>query len=170
MKTDQFGQMICTEADLIDLIMTGQSQVLYNSLLVDQCPDMQLAHEVLESVPVFEPYHSSPQTLSEFDQQQQQQWFMPEQYQQMDIAEWVLAQCVSDAELQRCGQELLMYQERGLFDLLRYLKYLTDTMKQNNIIWGVGRGSSVSSFVLYKIGVHRINSLFYELDPAEFLR
>jgi hypothetical protein len=24
--------------------------------------------------------------------------------------------------------------------------------------------------VLYKLGVHQINSLYYELDPAEFLR
>jgi DNA polymerase III alpha subunit len=54
--------------------------------------------------------------------------------------------------------------------LLRYLKYLVDTMTQNRLIWGVGRGSSVASFVLYKLGVHRINSLHYELDPAEFLR
>jgi DNA polymerase-3 subunit alpha len=81
-----------------------------------------------------------------------------------------LTLCESDAELQRCGQELMMFQERDLFNLLRYLKYLVDTMTQNRLIWGVGRGSSVASFVLYKLGVHRINSLHYELDPAEFLR
>jgi DNA polymerase III subunit alpha len=63
-----------------------------------------------------------------------------------------------------------MFQERDLFNLLRYLKYLVDTMTKNRLIWGVGRGSSVASFVLYKLGVHRINSLHYELDPAEFLR
>jgi len=63
-----------------------------------------------------------------------------------------------------------MYQERNLFDLLKYLHYLVDIMKQNNVIWGVGRGSSVSSYVLYLLGVHRINSMFYDLDPGEFLR
>jgi DNA polymerase III alpha subunit len=42
-------------------------------------------------------------------------------------------------------------------------------MKQK-IIWGVGRGSSVASYVLYKLGVHRINSLYYNLDATEFLR
>jgi DNA polymerase III alpha subunit len=72
--------------------------------------------------------------------------------------------------LQRCGQELLLYQERGLFDLLKYLKYLVDVMQQHAIIWGVGRGSSVASHVLYKLGVHRINSLYYNLDISEFLR
>jgi DNA polymerase III alpha subunit len=64
----------------------------------------------------------------------------------------------------------MLFQERNLFDLLRYLKYLVDVMTENRLIWGVGRGSSVASFVLYKLKVHRINSLHYELDPAEFLR
>ena len=63
-----------------------------------------------------------------------------------------------------------MYQERNLFDLLRYLKYLVDVMTQNHVIWGVGRGSSVASHVLYKLGVHRIDSMFYDLAPEEFLR
>ena len=63
-----------------------------------------------------------------------------------------------------------MYQERDMFDVLRYLKYLVDVMRDNKIIWGVGRGSSVASFVLYKLGVHRIDSLYYNLDIGEFLR
>jgi DNA polymerase III alpha subunit len=64
----------------------------------------------------------------------------------------------------------LMFQERNLFDLLRYLKYLVDTLRANNMIWGVGRGSSVASYVLYLLGVHRIDSMFYDLDAREFLR
>ena len=78
--------------------------------------------------------------------------------------------CDTDAQLQRCGQELLLFQERNLFDLLRYLKYLVDTMRSHNMIWGVGRGSSVASYVLYLLGVHRIDSIYYDLEPTEFLR
>jgi DNA polymerase III alpha subunit len=88
----------------------------------------------------------------------------------MDIAEYVLGLCRADHELQRVGQELLLYQERNLFDLLRYLKYLVDTLRQNNIVWGVGRGSSVASYVLFLIGVHKIDSLYYNLDIEEFLK
>ena len=95
---------------------------------------------------------------------------MPDRYKQLDIAELVLSKCTTAEQLQRCGEELLLYQERDLFNLLRYLVYLVDIMKDNHIIWGVGRGSSVASFVLYKLGVHRIDSLYYDLDPAEFLR
>jgi len=63
-----------------------------------------------------------------------------------------------------------LYQDKNLFNLLKYLKYLVDIMKENNIIWGVGRGSSVSSYVLYKLGVHKIDSMYYNLDVKEFLR
>ena len=102
--------------------------------------------------------------------QNQQNWHMPDEYKHLDIAKWVLDNCNNDEELQRAGQELLEYAERNLLDMLCYIKYLVDTMHKNNIVWGVGRGSSVASFVLYKIGVHRINSLYYDLDFNEFMR
>jgi DNA polymerase III alpha subunit len=73
-------------------------------------------------------------------------------------------------ELQRVGTELLLYQERNMFDLLRFLVYIVDVMREQDIVWGVGRGSSVASYVLYLIGVHKIDSLYYDLDIAEFLR
>jgi len=57
-----------------------------------------------------------------------------------------------------------------MFNLLKYLKYLVDTMRDNNIVWGVGRGSSVASFVLFLMGVHKINSLYYDIPIEEFLK
>jgi DNA polymerase III alpha subunit len=72
--------------------------------------------------------------------------------------------------LRRMAEELAAYEERGLIDLLRYMIYLVDFMRENNIVWGVGRGSSVASYVLYLIGVHRIDSVHYGLDWREFLR
>jgi hypothetical protein len=86
------------------------------------------------------------------------------------IAEYVLGLCKEDYELQRVGQELLLFQERDAFDLLRYMKYLVDTLRKNNIVWGVGRGSSVASYVLFLLGVHKINSIYYNLDIEEFLK
>ena len=115
------------------------------------------------------PYNSD-MAVPEFHLTQQNSWHMPDDYRTLDIAEYVLGLCKSEAELQRCGEELLLFQERNLFDLLRYLKYLVDIMTVNSVIWGVGRGSSVASYVLYRLGVHRIDSLYYNLDCREFLR
>ena len=105
-----------------------------------------------------------------FHRQNQTNWRMPEQYKQLDIAKYLLDLCRNDAELQRVGAELMLYQERDMFDLLRFLVYIVDVMREQDIVWGVGRGSSVASYVLYLIGVHKIDSLYYDLDIAEFLR
>jgi len=43
-------------------------------------------------------------------------------------------------------------------------------MRRNNIVWGLGRGSSTASYVLYLLGVHKINSLYYDLSIEEFLK
>jgi DNA polymerase-3 subunit alpha len=128
---------------------------------------------LLNDIPALIKHNTSTdrtESIEEFDHRLQQTWHMPDSYKQLDIAQHILDLCATDAELQRCGQELLLYQERNLFDLLRFLKYLVDVMIANNVIWGVGRGSSVASYVLYKLGVHRIDSMFYELDAEEFLR
>ena len=108
--------------------------------------------------------------VAQYHKQNQNNWHMPDKYKQLDIAEYLLKLCTTDAELQRVGTELLLYQERDMFDLLRFLVYIVDVMREQDIVWGVGRGSSVASYVLYLIGVHKIDSLYYDLDIAEFLR
>ena len=105
-----------------------------------------------------------------FQTTNQQTWQMTVEYQDMDIAGYVLSLCADQNELQRAGTELLEYAERDLFGMLCYLKYLVDQAKENNVVLGVGRGSSVASFVLYVLGVHRIHSLRHNLDFAEFMR
>jgi Bacterial DNA polymerase III alpha NTPase domain len=173
MKQDKFGQIIFAEDDVVDLVMQGRDTQSMSNMLVDASVNLEKSAVLLDCIPALINYDTLTdlsESLEEFDRRLQQTWHMPQQYKEMDIAQYILDLCKTDAELQRCGQELLLYQERDLFDLLRFLKYLVDTMTDNHIIWGVGRGSSVASYVLYKLGVHRIDSMFYDLDPGEFLR
>ena len=172
-KTNKFGEIIFDEQGLCDLVMQGHDLSKLNGVLVDPILDLEIAALILQDVPTFiqyDKYAEENLNIEEFDHRNQNHWFMPEQYKKLDIAKYVLDLCSTEAQLQRVGQELLLFQERNLFNLLRYLKYLVDTMRSNRLIWGVGRGSSVASYVLYLMGVHRIDSMFYELDPAEFLR
>lgn len=168
MIKDIYGQIILTESELCDEYLKNPDKQ-FLSTLVDK-PILFDSNLELEKIPELLEYNVSTMSMSEFDQVNQTVWLMPEQYKQMDIAKYVLDKCKSDAELQRVGQELLLYQELGMFSLLQYLKYLVDIMKANDIVWGVGRGSSVASFVLYLLEVHKINSLHYDLDIVEFLK
>lgn len=172
MKTDKFGQMIFGEQDVINLYLQGHDINTLQHLLIDNTIDLETAASILDNVPAFVRYDelAQQQTVEQWDHRCQATWYMPDEYKALDIAAHVLGLCNTEAELQRCGEELLLFQERNLFDLLRYLKYLVDVMTENRLIWGVGRGSSVASYVLYKLGVHRIDSMYYELDPTEFLR
>lgn len=169
MKQNKFGELIFAENDVCDLLMQGQATSCLDGMIVDDTVDLSRWPEFVDAPGLQQQrFHSC--SVPEWHAQQQANWHMPDQYKNMDIASHVLNLCCCEAELQRCGTELLLFQERDLFDLLRYLKYLVDIMQDNNIIWGVGRGSSVASYVLYKLGVHRIDSLYYNLDISEFLR
>ena len=170
MTQNKFGELIFNDSDVMDLVMQGRDHSVFDGMIVDGSVDLSRWPDWADSVPGFQQQRWHTCSVPEFHATQQQHWHMPDAYKTMDIAEHVLSLCQSDAELQRCGHELMLYQERGLFDLLRYLKYLVDVMRQNAIIWGVGRGSSVASHVLYLMGVHRVDSLYYNLDIQEFLR
>jgi DNA polymerase III alpha subunit len=143
---------------------------IINGAYVEQSIDFNDTIILEDNIPRLIQYVESKVSLSEFDELKQATWYMPTEYQTMDIAKYVLDKCTNEEELQRAGQELLMFQEREMFPLLCYLKYLVDTMRKHNVVWGVGRGSSVASYVLFLIGIHRINSLYYGLSIDEFLK
>lgn len=172
MKNNSYGELVVSESDLVDIVMQGRDLGDLKDVTVDQdfvighCDDFDLNLEFMRSWRK----ETCGIPLEQYDWQNQKNWHMPEVYKNLDIAEYLLSLCSTPEQLQRVGQELLLFQDRELFDLLRYLKYLVDTMRQANVIWGVGRGSSVASYCLYLLGVHRVDSLYYDLDPGEFLR
>jgi DNA polymerase III alpha subunit len=168
MRVDKYGQMIFTEDDLCSYYLGNNEKPIKSALVENNIKfDQNL---LLENIPILNQYQDTNLSIEEFDNKLQNNWFMPDEYYAMDIAKWILDQCKTDAELQRAGEELIMFQERDMFTLLKYLKYLVDTMRKHNVVWGVGRGSSVASFVLFLIGIHKINSLYYDLSIDEFLK
>jgi DNA polymerase III alpha subunit len=168
MRTDIYGQIILSENDLCDLYMRDPTRTIKKAFTESKISLDDILS--IESKPDLIEYIDPKLSLEEFDNNNQLNWYMPNEYKELDIAKFILDQCTNEAELQRAGEELILFQERNMFVLLQYLKYLVDTMRKNNIVWGVGRGSSVASFVLFLLGVHRINSLYYQLDIDEFIK
>lgn len=163
-----YGRQLLDESDLCEIYLSNPDKVIKNALITTEIQfDANLS---LANTPTFTKYVQETLSLEDFDSKSQDNWHMPDSYQTYDIAKFVLDCCKTDEELQRVGDELIKFQERSMFPLLRYCKYLVDTMRKHNVVWGVGRGSSVSSYVLYLIGVHRINSLHYDISIDEFLK
>ena len=95
---------------------------------------------------------------------------MPEKYYQINVLQWLLDKCQNDEEKMRVQTEYSLFEKKKFVRVLQFLIYFVDTLRANNVVWGVGRGSSVASFCLFLIGVHKINPLLYNLDITEFLR
>jgi DNA polymerase III alpha subunit len=97
-------------------------------------------------------------------------WNIPEQYQTLDLDIYFAEKVKSVEEAVRVSEELALFRERGLEPMLRFMIYLVQVMRDNKIVWGVGRGSSVSSFLLFLTGLHQVDSVKYKLDIKEFIR
>ena len=96
-------------------------------------------------------------------------WFIPDEYKQLDIEEFLVTQC-PEQNYPRLIEELALFKQNNMLTVLKTMKYVVDTLRKNNIVWGVGRGSSVSSYVLFLIGIHKIDSVKYALPIDEFFK
>lgn len=170
MNYDDYGQCYTSTDELCDLLYQNPALDISHFLVMDPVQFNKSVKQLYAELPLLKQWVAKDIPVDEYHAQLQSNWHMPDEYKTLDIAAWILEQCKTDEELQRVGQELLLFQERNLFDLLKFMKYLVDTLRKNKVVWGVGRGSSVASYVLYLIGVHKINSLYYDLDIAEFLK
>ncbi|MDA8915669.1 hypothetical protein N9I01_00420 [bacterium] len=106
-----------------------------------------------------------------------QDFNVPQHYKDIDVEEYVrrlipnaVDRTDNAATSQRVEMELAKYNARNLYPILQLMIYIVDMMRKNNLVWGVGRGSSVASYVLYLIGIHKIDSIKYNLDIEEFLK
>lgn len=168
MKIDDYNRSIFDSGDLFTLIYEHGPDILEN-LIVKQDNEIQKFNELNNNLISIQDNYSDCNSLKSFDIANQQDWFMPDEYQNMDIEGFLVSVCPKE-NYQRLIDELQEYRSRNMLDLLRWLKYFVDTLRSKNIVWGVGRGSSVASYVLYLIGVHKINSIKHKLDWKEFLR
>ena len=96
-------------------------------------------------------------------------WFIPRSYQEMNIETFLLENS-PESNHPRIIQEIDLYKKHNMILMLKAMKYIVDTLRTNNVIWGVGRGSSVASYVLHIIGVHKIDSVKYNLPIEEFFK
>lgn len=164
MKIDKFGNCVYEEKDLIELIYQNKLDLIEKvycdeNITVDNLNLKKIDQSLYEI------------SIEDFDATCQNEWFVPDEYKDFDVVTWLFNQIPPwDEANDRLFDELREFESRNMIPLLRWLKYLVDTCRKNNIIWGVGRGSSVSSYVLYLLGVHKIDPIKYNLDYKDFLR
>ena len=183
MRTDDLGIPRFTNRDLIDMIYSGNIDKCH-VVLCNPSDDVDKFNSAMQAqgLDTLQKYIPLDVDQKTFDGVCQSEWFMPDEYKNLDITVYLFAKLAEKLQVEpndelrhtdewkRVTEEWKAFLDRGMTDLLRYMVYLVDFMRENDIVWGVGRGSSVASYVLYLIGVHRINSIQFDLDWREFLR
>ena len=96
-------------------------------------------------------------------------WLIPKEYKDMDIEKFLMTRCPQENQ-ERLIKEFELYRKHNMLIVLKTMKYIVDTLRSNNIVWGVGRGSSVASYALFLLGVHKIDSVKYDLPIEEFFK
>ena len=105
-------------------------------------------------------------------------WKIPEQYLNVDIRQALnakLSEFLSknpkaskmDYEF-RLNAELDEVDRRDMSMMIRTILYVVDTLRNNGEVWGVGRGSSCASLILFLIGLHKVDPIKYAIPMAEF--
>ena len=168
-KINDHGDVIFSEEDVIDLLYTDPAFDISKLYFHDIEKYSNSLRELGIDLPVINtaPKREKPEL---FDKANCEHWHMPDRYYQINVLEWLLDKCQNDEEKIRVQMEYDLFEKKDFIRVLQFLIYFIDTLRENNIVWGVGRGSSVASFCLFLIGVHKINPMLYNLDITEFLR
>lgn len=166
-----YGQAILSSDELRELLLQGKNIGHLNVTFDEEILLFQkYQSELLPETVTFLEAPPEDLTFDEFHNKCADEWVFPVVYQQIDVERWLLDKCKTAEEVERVTLEYSLYKERDLVMLLRLFIYLVDYMREQKAVWGVGRGSSVSSYILYLIGVHRVDSIKYNLDIRDYLK
>ena len=163
------NEIIINEDKLVELFLQGKqvhTVTMENTVSVDRYNQFCSLFLIDENINVELPNNG----LDKYNKVLVDNWFMPDEYKKINIIDHLLSKTKNEAEYQRVVTELTEFEERGLLSLLQYMMYFVELMRENDVVMGVGRGSSVASYVLYLLGVHKIDSIKYNLDYREFFR
>lgn len=160
------GEILLTDDEAVDVLLSGGDSTVIVS---------QETHDTLAALgeyyglelPQFEV--ASKLTPAIFDSENQNEWFIPEPYLSMDMATHLLSLCKTDVQRDRVIRELELFNKTTPM-CLNLMHYVVETMRAAGVVWGVGRGSSVASYCLFLLGVHKIDAIKYGLDPSEFFK
>jgi len=162
-----------------DSTITNQS--IMPLLLSGKCPDKIYTDELTEDIIRYNKFAAKDKKILVKTEVKpfNYEWNIPEEYKKINVLAYVFKKFQDmsneyteeecEIRIKRIKQEFELYEQFNLMDTLRSIIYIINSLLDHNIPWGVGRGSSVSSYVLYVIGVHDVDSIEYDLDINDFL-
>lgn len=154
------GTVVLTYAGCVELAKRNKD---FHQYFVESDPQFVKYNRFSDKPVVI--YNGQPTTFTK-------EWMIPDEYKSFDVLEHCL-DLVKDKPKQyreRVEREYNEFDKRELLDVLRFMKFFVDVLIEKNICWGVARGSSAASLLLYLLKVNRVDPVLYDIPLEEFLR
>jgi DNA polymerase III alpha subunit len=162
------GQLLASVEELIELMLCDTD---LTNVVVDDAERISRYNDHCKKFDKqefnFSP-HQTPLNIHKFHNERITEWL--NEYADDSIWEELFAKCKTPQEQTRFVEELEEFSRRGMLPLLQNLYSIIQSIDEKGIVRGVGRGSSVASFILYLMEVHFVNPLEYNLPLSDFLR
>lgn len=105
-------------------------------------------------------------------------WQIPESYLKIDLRTYFidafikrnLSYTETQVELaaERIEAELKEVDRRGMTQFMQTIIYILDVLREKDVVWGVGRGSSCACYLLFILGLHSVDCLLLDIPLDEF--
>lgn len=163
---DSNGNVVYFTESLVELLYNGEipSEILFPQNDIDVQLFNKHSYENYDDLE-----YKLPEKLLTHNERKNN-WFYPDRYNDINLQEYFLSLCNNDIEKNRVLMELKLFEEKGFDKFLRCCIFLSDKIKENDWVIGVGRGSSCSSYIFFKLKLHLVDSIKYNLDIKEFLK
>lgn len=165
---DKQGNIVYFNDSLIELMYNDiiPSDVLYPDNDCDVKAFNKFSYENFDDV-----YYQLPNKIKTIEERKNN-WFYPKEFDELplDVFFNELVKNKPQVYKDRVNFELQLYKEKSMEKFLRFCIYFSTIIAENDLVIGVGRGSSVSSLLLYELKIHLIDPIKYDLDIREFLK
>ncbi len=102
-------------------------------------------------------------------------WTIPKKFLDLDIEDLCITaleekQLNTEEYVNRLSWELIQMEDKNMHQFVRCLLYVIHQFKENEVVWGVGRGSSCASLIMYLLGINKVDPVKYGIPAEEFFK
>lgn len=155
------------DASLVpELLLRGVSQ---DKIVASPNDDLNLFNQIADDPILAEKRENESFNLT---------WNIPDQFKQLDLRSFLFLQLnnlqqtdkrfLDQSYTDRIEIELKEIRNRNIEPLFKTLIFIVHELKKNNKVWGVGRGSSCASLVLFLIELHQVDPIRFGISHTEF--
>jgi hypothetical protein len=166
------GEVVAKHELLVEKALSGE---VFTKMLAVNHPDISLYNERTGFAHPIDIWNDTGEDTLEGPDLKTYDWTIPKRFLQLDITDLcsdalVEQQLVTPEYTNRLIWELQRMEEKEMFPFVRCLLYVTYQFKEKGVVWGVGRGSSCASLVMFLLDINRVDPVKYDIPAEEFFK